>query len=145
MSDPINPQHYKRHASGVECIDIVEHMSFNLGNAVKYLWRAYDKGDPLENLQKAAWYVSRELSAGRQHARAARCPETLGKLFAQVVASDTDARRARAMVAIFQAHWLPDEGPPHTHADYVMFYRDPLLLAALDEIAQARHELETGR
>jgi len=35
-----HPDHYNKHPSGVECIDIVEHMSFNLGNAVKYIWRA---------------------------------------------------------------------------------------------------------
>ena len=60
--DMINhPPHYNEHPSGVECIDIVEHMSFNTGNATKYLWRADLKGDKLENLQKAAWYVQREI------------------------------------------------------------------------------------
>lgn len=39
-SDPVNhPAHYTSHPAGVECIDVVEHMTFNVGNAVKYLWR----------------------------------------------------------------------------------------------------------
>ena len=38
MSDPVNhPPHYNGHPSGVECITIVEHMGFNLGNAIKYI------------------------------------------------------------------------------------------------------------
>jgi len=41
MSDLVNhPPHYKSHPSGVECIQITEHMNFNLGNAVKYIWRS---------------------------------------------------------------------------------------------------------
>ena len=57
-----HPPHYNAHPSGVECIQIVEHMSFNVGNAVKYLWRADEKGAPLEDLKKAAWYINREIS-----------------------------------------------------------------------------------
>ena len=36
--DSINPQHYRQHPSGVECIQITEHMNFNLGNAVHELY-----------------------------------------------------------------------------------------------------------
>jgi len=62
MSDKINkPPHYVSHPSGIECIEVTEHMNFNLGNAVKYIWRADLKGDPTENLRKAAWYINREL------------------------------------------------------------------------------------
>ena len=60
--DPINPQHYKTHESGIECIDVVEHMNFCLGNAIKYMWRAGLKGDHLEDLKKARWYLDREIS-----------------------------------------------------------------------------------
>lgn len=58
-SDPINPSHYKGHPSGVECIDISEYLPFTLGNAVKYVWRAGEKGDKLEQLRKAKWYLLR--------------------------------------------------------------------------------------
>jgi hypothetical protein len=61
MSNVNNPKHYNSHPSGVECIDIVEHMSFNIGNAIKYLWRQGLKGDSVEDLQKAIWYIGREI------------------------------------------------------------------------------------
>lgn len=62
FSDPINhPDHYTGHPSGVECIQITEHMGFNLGNAVKYIWRADSKGDAKSDLEKAEWYIDREL------------------------------------------------------------------------------------
>jgi len=62
MSDAINPDHYKSHPSGVECIQITEHFNFCRGNAIKYLWRAGEKGDEIEDLRKARWYVDREIS-----------------------------------------------------------------------------------
>ena len=61
MTDSINPPHYKNHPSGVECITIVEHMNFCRGNAIKYIWRAGDKGDEVEDLEKAKWYIQREI------------------------------------------------------------------------------------
>lgn len=61
-NDPVNkPKHYTTHPSGVECIQITEHMSFNLGNALKYIWRADLKGNAVEDLQKAKYYLDREL------------------------------------------------------------------------------------
>lgn len=69
MSDSVNhPQHYNCHPSGVECITVAEHMGFNVGNAVKYLWRADLKADPIEDLQKAAWYVQREIERRKRSA-----------------------------------------------------------------------------
>ncbi|MFK4824825.1 DUF3310 domain-containing protein [Paenochrobactrum sp. BZR 588] len=63
MSDPVNnPKHYNSHPSGVECITITEHMGFNLGNAMKYIWRADLKNDAMEDLKKAHWYIERELA-----------------------------------------------------------------------------------
>lgn len=65
MSDHVDmvnhPPHYKS-ASGVECIDITEHLPFCEGNAVKYVWRCGKKGDVLEDLRKARWYADRARS-----------------------------------------------------------------------------------
>ena len=62
-TDMVNhPPHYGSHPSGVDCIDVVEHFNFNVGNAIKYLWRYQKKGKPLEDLRKARWYVDREIS-----------------------------------------------------------------------------------
>lgn len=58
MVDVTNPDHYKRHPSGVECITITEHFGFNLGNVIKYVWRA---GFKTEDLRKALWYLTREI------------------------------------------------------------------------------------
>lgn len=63
MTDMVNhPPHYTAHPSGVECVQITEHMGFCVGNAIKYLWRAGEKGDAIEDLEKARWYVDREIS-----------------------------------------------------------------------------------
>lgn len=63
MTDMVNhPPHYTSHPSGVECITVTEHMGFCIGNAVKYLWRADLKGDAVEDLKKARFYIDREIS-----------------------------------------------------------------------------------
>jgi hypothetical protein len=70
MHDPINhPEHYTSSPARcpgcghpIECIDVAEHFSFVLGNALKYIWRAGLKGDAVEDLRKARWYIDREIS-----------------------------------------------------------------------------------
>jgi len=59
-----HPAHYNQHPSGVECIDIVRWMGFNLGNVVKYLWRDGLKNTEVElqDLEKAAWYLNNEIN-----------------------------------------------------------------------------------
>jgi hypothetical protein len=62
MFDPVNhPPHYTAHPSGVEAIQITEHLNFCVGNAMKYIWRAGLKGDAIEDLEKARWYIEREI------------------------------------------------------------------------------------
>lgn len=56
------PAHYTSHPSGIECIQITRHMNFNLGNAMKYIWRAGEKGKPIEDLEKAIWYLNDEIA-----------------------------------------------------------------------------------
>jgi hypothetical protein len=65
-----HPKHYNAHPSGVECIDVVRHYNFNVGNAIKYLWRAGLKNVKalmveqvtLEDLRKAQWYIADEIA-----------------------------------------------------------------------------------
>lgn len=64
--DEINKAaHYNRHPSGVECITVVRHMTFNVGNAIKYLWRAGLKetgvAGALKDLKKARYYIDDEI------------------------------------------------------------------------------------
>lgn len=62
LNDPVDhPAHYTQHPSGVECISIIEHMNFCLGNAIKYIWRASLKNG-IEDLKKARWYLGREIT-----------------------------------------------------------------------------------
>jgi hypothetical protein len=57
-----HPKHYNSHPSGVECIVIIETMPFNIGTAIKHLWRCDLKHDtPMEDLRKAHWYIGREI------------------------------------------------------------------------------------
>ncbi len=57
-----HPPHYVKHPSGIECIDVVQHMGFNLGNAVKYIWRADLKNDAIEDMKKAIQYLEFEIA-----------------------------------------------------------------------------------
>ena len=62
--DMVNhPPHYTAHPSGVECIQVVEHMCYNLGSAVKYLWRSDQdlKLNDIEDLEKSIFYIQREI------------------------------------------------------------------------------------
>ena len=45
----------------IECIDVTRHLNFNLGNAIKYIWRTDFKAKPIEDLKKAAWYINDEI------------------------------------------------------------------------------------
>lgn len=59
--DTVNkPKHYNEHPSNIECIEVTRHMGFNLGNAMKYIWRA-DLKNGVEDLQKAIWYLNDEI------------------------------------------------------------------------------------
>ena len=69
-NDQVNhPKHYTSDPSGIECIDITRHRNFNIGNAIKYLWRAGHKEDKdrklidkqVEDLNKAVWYLVDEI------------------------------------------------------------------------------------
>jgi hypothetical protein len=64
MFDPVDhPAHYK--VGGIETIDFIEakKLNYNIGNVVKYLTRADHKGNKMEDLRKAQWYLTREISA----------------------------------------------------------------------------------
>lgn len=76
-NDQVNhPKHYISDPSGIECIDITRHRNFNIGNAIKYLWRAGLKEDKdrklidkqIEDLNKAVWYLVDEI-----HRLGSRC------------------------------------------------------------------------
>lgn len=70
MNNINHPLHYNSHPSGIECIEVARHMSFNLGNVLKYIWRHGKKrsetnpdqlSNAIEDLEKAAWYIQNEI------------------------------------------------------------------------------------
>ena len=64
--DAVNhPPHYK--VGGIETIDFIEakKLGYNLGNVVKYITRADYKGNKLEDLRKAQWYLTREIETAK--------------------------------------------------------------------------------
>lgn len=64
MNDPVkHPAHYTSHPSGIEAIEITRHMNFNLGNAIKYIWRAglKDETRHIQDLEKAVFYLNDEI------------------------------------------------------------------------------------
>lgn len=61
-----HPEHYNK---GIECIDYIEshNMNFNQGNAVKYITRCEYKGNKIEDLKKAIWYIQREIERSKDN------------------------------------------------------------------------------
>lgn len=69
MSNNVNhPSHYN--VGKIEVIDAIEawELNFSLGNAVKYIARADHKGQPIEDLEKARWYIDREIERRKKDA-----------------------------------------------------------------------------
>jgi len=106
MSTVDHPAHYNSHPSGVETVKISERLSFNLGNAIKYLMRRKHKGRELEDLQKALWYAKRE------HERLSKSPRDVwpgsGILFEnviKVVAAEDCPDMATAIGLLALANW----------------------------------------
>lgn len=77
-----HPTHYNSRSIGYECIDLTQHQTFCVGNAIKYLWRYHDKGKPLEDLEKARWYAYRALTRQETvNLEDGHCATILGRLF----------------------------------------------------------------
>ena len=77
-ADSVNhPSHYNSHPSGIECIEIARHHNFNIGNAIKYLWRAglksekgmEDADKQVEDLRKAIFYINDEIERIKSNKR----------------------------------------------------------------------------
>lgn len=70
MTEKINhPDHYNQHPAGIECIDVIEAFNFNLGSAMKYIWRTGLKSEEeaIDDLRKARWYIEREIERLEKH------------------------------------------------------------------------------
>lgn len=100
------PRHYNVHPSGFEAIEICRHMSFNIGNVIKYCWRAGLKGGTTEDLRKALWYLkdaekNEEDTAGRAGSW------LTWKIVRVVLTSPDDSPLAMCLATFFE----PVDGP----------------------------------
>jgi hypothetical protein len=60
-----HPKHYNSHPSGIECVEFSELLPGNLAHVCVYVWRHAHKGRPIEDLEKALWFLERELRRTR--------------------------------------------------------------------------------
>jgi hypothetical protein len=106
-NDPVNhPSHYTSHPSGVETLEVTRQLGFSCGNAVKYVWRRADKGTPVQDLRKAAFYINdalhnSQLSMG--------VPAPAAHILEQVAAVEPDPLAAKFYVAVAEMRWLDAE------------------------------------
>lgn len=120
--DPVNrPAHYTAHSSGVECIEISEHLCANLAQALQYVWRAPYKGRMAEDLAKARWFIVREC-ARRQSMAGTYLPTLdfeLNARFFKVAAAEGNTEFGAFVSHIRRAHFGPvyDVGPLHWALD----------------------------
>lgn len=115
MDNVNHPKHYTSHPSGVECIQVTEHMGFNLGNAMKYIWRCDEKWDSIEDLNKAVWYINREIERrekinGKKSSETTRlreperCEHTSGDHAVKLGDSDNEEASLRDFEHFVQRH-----------------------------------------
>jgi hypothetical protein len=97
--DMVNhPPHYSGHPSGIECIDITRDMSFDAGNAVKYVYRC-DAKNGREDLEKARWYLTDAVRHGDPVVVGATPLQWAARL-AVVVRHEADLNRVRFFEAV---------------------------------------------
>lgn len=105
MIDEVNnPQHYNQ--NGIEVIDVIETYTPDnprLANVLKYVCRHSYKGKPLEDLEKAKWYLDREINKRREElGEGKRIEQTFVVTSSDRIAGDTDAsRRVKAKYYMF--------------------------------------------
>jgi hypothetical protein len=132
--DPVaHPKHYTSHPSGVECIELAEHMGFRLGNAFKYVFRAGKKEATLQDLLKARFYLFRESNypLRRDYVKA---NESLLQLMEQVVVNEPNALTAVYFANLFKAKFAVNkEDRAHSRSE-ALVYLDQMIEA---EKAQA--------
>jgi len=100
MQPPAHNRNYYFHEpSGIWCADITDHLSFNLGNAVKYVFRAGKKDEEVECLRKAAWYLRRQASVGPVEEVASK--DLCNKVLDHEVKKDGNVPMKTVLIAVF--------------------------------------------
>jgi hypothetical protein len=100
-----HPKHYTSHNSGVECIEITEHMYFNIGNAFKYIYRGWNglKESTSKDLKKSIWYLKREIESDKDHILKSHEIKIINKKIDLVIDSETD-ETLKKIFKLFKNH-----------------------------------------
>ena len=123
--DAINPSHYKSHPSGVQCIDISKHLSGCLAQAFQYVWRCGQKDDPIQELDKAIWFIKAEMTVDDY--AIVNYSAIVGNI-TLVRSSEVDTRRAVALSNIAIAN------------KYTIAHRNNRLASAIQAIEKLKAE-----
>lgn len=114
-SDPIHPSHYRQSETGYQAIDIMEVMNCpNLATAFKYVWRYEYKGKPLEDLDKALYYVDREVALRARWTRPLRFDTASGQPIGHLPEDDImfedfhDKATQGTALSVLSALWYAD-------------------------------------
>ena len=103
VTEKVNhPVHYNDHPSGVEAIDLIEHMIFNLGNAFKYIVRHPLKGGHTD-LNKAIWYLERQLTL--PEIKDCSVPEEIEVKFQKFLKAERNKYLKKVYENIFKYHF----------------------------------------
>lgn len=101
--DPVNhPPHYTSHPSGIECIEITRLLGCGIGNATKYVWRRGGKGNPIQDLDKALFYLNDTSDHAPRHRRV---PRRAARLLLRAADADPDPLAAQFYRAVARRRW----------------------------------------
>jgi hypothetical protein len=134
-----HPAHYNSHPSGIEAIDLIEDLPFNIGNAIKYIYRRAHKDSVIEDLRKALWYTTREIERRTQRSFQVQEPSpavrNLAPLFGRVFVCEQGNRRIEeALRDLYNAALSPlDCAPLHSAARFIAHEIDVQTLAVREE------------
>ncbi|BBX87868.1 DUF3310 domain-containing protein [Mycolicibacterium aubagnense] len=101
--DPVNhPSHYTNHPSGIECITVTRLLGFDIGNATKYVWRRGDKGNAIQDLDKALFYLDDACVHARRNRKV---PRRAARLLFRVADAEPDPLAAQFYRAVAHRRW----------------------------------------
>lgn len=116
-----HPLHYNSHKSGIEAIDVIEYLTGNLFNAVKYVWRANHKGKPGEDTEKSLWYTKREKN--RVLTNLPEVPQHVYDMTDAFVAAEEDELRGSIVHLLVYAHKSPEDHSRNVRAAIPLIQR----------------------
>ena len=104
------PKHYNSHPSGIEAKDVTRNFDFPIGNALKYIWRAGNKGDYWEDMNKALEYLNWAMSDHHPNeAIYCRKPAVVAIHMQEVIKYETDPNKQKLFGSFVDMIGNPEE------------------------------------